>query len=39
MLFFMRWLDWLCEAFAAGVQDETRINQLLLIVRRHDQEP
>jgi hypothetical protein len=29
MLFLARCLDWLCRAFASGVQDELRLNQLI----------
>jgi hypothetical protein len=30
MLLLARCLDWLCLAFASGVQDETRLNQLIV---------
>ncbi|WP_179044697.1 hypothetical protein [Sphingobium lactosutens] len=38
MLFLARFLDWICNAFASAVQDETRLNQLIcpLAARRAD---
>lgn len=30
MLLLARCLDWLCLAFASGVQDEMRLNELIL---------
>ena len=40
MLFLARCLDWICNALASGVQDETRLNQLIcpLSSRRADNE-
>ncbi|WP_196221867.1 hypothetical protein [Sphingobium sp. CAP-1] len=29
MLFLARCLDWICQAFASGAQDDLRINQLI----------
>lgn len=36
MLLLARCLDWLCNAFASGAQDELRINQLICPCRLRD---
>lgn len=30
MLLLLKWLDWLCSAYACCAEDEARINQMMM---------
>ncbi len=39
MLLLARCLDWLCQLFASGAQDEVRLNQLISRCGARDHKP